>query len=307
MRLRRHYLLDDQALPGRPHSGMGEQFPFGGDAEGGCRSPPSRTCAWWRTVFAPRPSADAAAWRTSDICETRTERVIQPAARPSGAACRRRATMSPAPHPGARPCAGRRIAGTSKPALASSHAMMELEFHISPALSSSRPHTGVGRRGPATDLVAEHPQAAGPPAPYGAAGDDSPPPSLSVGHWRALDGVLALGEAHHERRVIEVARWTALDQCDEALVDPAVQAHHVAAGPQRQPVEVDRRAAHASAATARLAARAIPRMMIGCSMEPPRAGRDRAVRSSHPGRRSSHPRRVRRPPRRPCRPAWSLR
>jgi hypothetical protein len=59
----------------------------------------------------------------------------------------RRATTSPARQPGARPPAGTWIDSASRPLLAISHEMNELEFHISPARCSSRPHTGVGTKG----------------------------------------------------------------------------------------------------------------------------------------------------------------
>ena len=58
-----------------------------------------------------------------------------------------RATTTPACQPGARPPRGGRIASTSIPLLAITHAITAFEFHISPAASSSRPQTGVGTRG----------------------------------------------------------------------------------------------------------------------------------------------------------------
>jgi len=57
---------------------------------------------------------------------------------------RRRATTIPARHPGARPPGGGWIDPTSSPLRARSQEVIEFEFHISPAASSSRPHTGVG-------------------------------------------------------------------------------------------------------------------------------------------------------------------
>ncbi|HEY5188081.1 MAG TPA: hypothetical protein VII87_03525 [Solirubrobacteraceae bacterium] len=58
-----------------------------------------------------------------------------------------RATTHPALQPGARPPGGGEIVSAAIPAAASSQAVTELEFHISPAPSSSRPQTGVGRWG----------------------------------------------------------------------------------------------------------------------------------------------------------------
>src|SRR5450755_3011830 len=75
--------------------------------------------------------AALAAWRQAGCC----------------CACCRRATTSPAFQPGARPPSGGWIDSGSKPLLVISHAITELEFHISPPANSSRPHTGVGREG----------------------------------------------------------------------------------------------------------------------------------------------------------------
>ena len=71
------------------------------------------------------------------------------AGRGSGAAGRvsRVATTIPARHPGARPPSGGRIRSAPSPHCASSHEIKEFEFHISPARSSSRPHTGSGTDG----------------------------------------------------------------------------------------------------------------------------------------------------------------
>ena len=55
----------------------------------------------------------------------------------------RRATATPAFHPGARPRSGRLTASTSSPPRTISHATTEFEFHMSPVWSSSRPQTGV--------------------------------------------------------------------------------------------------------------------------------------------------------------------
>jgi len=46
--------------------------------------------------------------------------------------------------PGARPPGGGRNPSVGRPAVASTQAIIEFEFHISPAASSSRPRTGVG-------------------------------------------------------------------------------------------------------------------------------------------------------------------
>src|SRR6266508_275869 len=58
------------------------------------------------------------------------------------------AVTRPASHPGARPPAGGLIALVGRPLRASSHEITELEFHISPVPSSSRPQTGSAGRQP---------------------------------------------------------------------------------------------------------------------------------------------------------------
>lgn len=50
----------------------------------------------------------------------------------------------PAAHPGARPSLGGWISFTRRPLRVKSHEMTELEFHISPMSSSSRPQTRGG-------------------------------------------------------------------------------------------------------------------------------------------------------------------
>jgi hypothetical protein len=59
----------------------------------------------------------------------------------------RAAIRMPASQPGARPPRGNRIESRSTPVQASSQEVTELEFHISPSRSSSRPHVGVGTCG----------------------------------------------------------------------------------------------------------------------------------------------------------------
>jgi len=65
----------------------------------------------------------------------------------SGSVSWRRATTSPARQPGARPPAGGWIDSAERPQRAINQAIIELEFHISPAASSSRPQTAVGTWG----------------------------------------------------------------------------------------------------------------------------------------------------------------
>jgi hypothetical protein len=128
--------------------------------------------------------------------------------------CQRWATARPAARPGALPPAGGRMASVGRPLRASSHAITELEVHISPVSSSSRPRPGskarrpgradagpgVGRRSgaagsppprqrrrcpvrPAAHLVAQHPPAREPMAGHRASTDRGGP-----------------GHGHHQRR-----------------------------------------------------------------------------------------------------------
>ncbi len=184
----------------------------------------------------------------------------------------RRATTRPASQPGARPPGGGWSWSVSTPARASSHEISELEFHMSPVCSSSRPHTGVGTDGtrsrtrcararsfatrsglddrlvrigdgasaPSTDLVAEQPEPSRPSRPDRALGDDATLSSALVWDRRGLDDEPAVGDAHLQGGVEESAPRAMLDEGFDRLVDLPVQADHVAARAQRDPVEVDR-------------------------------------------------------------------
>jgi peptide/nickel transport system substrate-binding protein len=78
-------------------------------------------------------------------CETSGPRVRkQPALSPNGSVSCRRATTIPACQPGARPPARGQIDSAGRSLEATSQAMIEFEFHISPAASSSRPQTAAG-------------------------------------------------------------------------------------------------------------------------------------------------------------------
>ena len=163
------------------------------------------------------------------------------------------------------------------PARASVHATTEFEFHISPACSSSRPHTGVGivastsstrarRRGivgdpdriahcrvevgdrsapPPAHLVAEHPPAAEPPhahrprchhtarARRGAHRAPAPArPRTSPSAVRTISAAWNRSQ-----------RGPALPPGQHRLEQPAAPPHHVGAGAQGDPVEVDHRRA----------------------------------------------------------------
>jgi len=91
-----------------------------------------------------RGIAEVRAWKQAT--EERFRYTIEPLLLPR-AACWRRAIVIPALQPGALPRFGSWVDSTSSPLRARSHEIVEFEFHISPAPSSSRPQTGVGTCG----------------------------------------------------------------------------------------------------------------------------------------------------------------
>jgi hypothetical protein len=167
------------------------------------------------------------------------------------------------------PGRGHRLAAESppgsRPARATSHAITEFEFHISPARNSSRPHTGVGTDGtsaeqstcllgvvaqaswtldrlgdirddaiaPAAQLVAEVSEASRPAASDRAFGDDATLLAVAVGDWRLLDHEAALRHAHLKRRVVKLARRLPLERRCHRLLDASVQPNGVAARAER--------------------------------------------------------------------------
>ena len=182
-----------------------------------------------------------------------------------------RATAIPACQPGARPPAGGCSDSGASPLRASSHATIEFEFHISPAASSSRPHTSAGTCGarpstrsatagssveapravdrlvaigdvavaPAPHLVAEDPEATRPAGADRAARDDAALAGRATGNRRLLDHVAPHSDAHLERGVVEVARLPPREACPDRLEGAAAQPDAVAARTERQPVEID--------------------------------------------------------------------
>jgi hypothetical protein len=142
--------------------------------------------------------------------------------------------------------------------------MIEFEFHISPAPSSSRPPH---RRGylrnqlqyppgeilvlgqslgavdsfvevrddsvkPTADLIAEEAEATHPAAPDWTSGDGPPSRRVAIRHGGTLDRVATFCHVNHKRRVIEVEGASAFEQRDRRLEDPAVESHRVASGAQ---------------------------------------------------------------------------
>ena len=176
----------------------------------------------------------------------------------------------PACQPGARPPVGTRTDSTSRPLQVMSHEIRELEFHISPARLSSRPQTSGGtagtrsrrRRASAGRLSAAvgcrrlrryrgslrrasdgpRSERSGSVRPSGLRRHPRRPRRarpVVVAHGRLLDDEPPFRHAHHERRVVEIARRPALGTRCHSLVDTPVQPHGVPTGAEREPVELD--------------------------------------------------------------------
>src|SRR3954469_22645436 len=96
---------------------------------------------------------------------------------------------------------------------------------------------------PEPDLVAEDPKPARPATADGACGDHATLLATQVGDRRLLDHEPRPGDLDLERGVVEVARWTALDPRHQRLVRTTVQPDKAPACAERQPVEVNGRAA----------------------------------------------------------------
>jgi len=154
-----------------------------------------------------------------------------------------------------------------------SQEIVEFEFHISPACSSSRPpQMGVGTSGTSSSSrraqsgsslrrlglstassmsginpsrqrrtsyrkSARRANAAAPTAPS----PTTPRSSSSRPHRRLLDHEPRLGNVDLQRRVVEVAAITIVEPCRKRLEDASVPPNGVAAGAEWQPVQVDAR------------------------------------------------------------------
>jgi hypothetical protein len=154
----------------------------------------------------------------------------------------------------------------------SNQAMIELEFHISPAPTSSRPHTcrhlrgdlqqlssprqvrgeslrtvhgftGIGDHAitPAAQLVAEYAQPARPAGPHRPFSHDAAGSPIGIQDRRLLHHEPALRHPHLKRRVIQVADGTPGQPSSQPLVKPSVPTDGVPPGAQRQPTQVDAR------------------------------------------------------------------
>jgi len=183
---------------------------------------------------------------------------------------RRRATAMPAAQPGARPPLGSATSRASTPERSSSQEMTELQVHLSPARASSRPrpagapggdevdHPGCDGRigadqqravdsprgvrddavGPAAQLVAQDPEATGPPGPDGPLGDDTPSGAERVGHRRQLDREALPSHRHHQRAVVERAARPPLSRGDQCLEQQTVASYAGPARAERQPQQL---------------------------------------------------------------------
>ena len=93
--------------------------------------------------------------------------------------------------------------------------------------------------GPAAELVAEDAEAPCPASADRPAGDDPALLAVPAENGRRLDHESAFRHPDDERRVVEVARRATLEPRGEGLEDLSVQAYGMAAGAERQPVQIN--------------------------------------------------------------------
>ena len=185
-------------------------------------------------------------------------------------ACRL-ARVNPATQPGAFPFGGGAIARMSCAVLASAHDTSELEFHMSPVPSSSRPHVSGGtcgiicssartwteshrspavahrqpRRGPGCCPLANSGLRSGRRETCrGRAfltGPSQTMPRAVVGRFQTgpIDGVRRAVRTDPQSRVVQVAPRPMVPDCLHGLVDAPVPTYAVTARAKRQPVQVD--------------------------------------------------------------------
>ena len=96
---------------------------------------------------------------------------------------------------------------------------------------------------PEPDLVTEDPKPARPPTADSACRDHATLLATQVRDRRLLDHKPRPGDLDLKRRVVEVARWTPLDPRHQRLVHMTVQPDEAPACTERQPVQVNGRAA----------------------------------------------------------------
>jgi hypothetical protein len=94
---------------------------------------------------------------------------------------------------------------------------------------------------PAAHLVAEDPDPSRPAASDGSFGNNATLGSVAVADRRLLDHEPARRRTHFECSVVEVAGRPPFEPSRYSLEDAPVQPHRVAAGAEREPVQVDPR------------------------------------------------------------------
>jgi hypothetical protein len=93
---------------------------------------------------------------------------------------------------------------------------------------------------PTAHFVAEKAEGAREARPHRALGDDAALGLVAARNRPGLlDHELARGDGHDQRRVVEVAPRPLRAPGDERFVDATVRPHEVAAGAERQPVQID--------------------------------------------------------------------
>src|SRR4051794_11346294 len=96
---------------------------------------------------------------------------------------------------------------------------------------------------PEPDLVAEDTKPARPATADGAYGDHATLLPTQVRDRRLLDHEPRLGDLNLQRGVVKVARWPPLDLRHQRLIRTTVEPDEAPACPERQPVQVNGRAA----------------------------------------------------------------
>ena len=149
------------------------------------------------------------------------------------------------------------MGAVSIPLRAISHEISELEFHLSPALSSSRPHTGVGTCGTSSRIRVAHVGSSlrrewtvdglidvwdAPSAPAADfIAEQARPPKLlmadgAFGNNAAFRGALVPHGRHHD----DVGRWSELDFARGVVqLAPTAASHSRRAGFEDPPVDPD--------------------------------------------------------------------
>jgi hypothetical protein len=92
---------------------------------------------------------------------------------------------------------------------------------------------------PATYFVTKEPESASGACPNRPLGDNSTHGTVTSAHRCLLDHEPSFRDAHHERRVIEVAAISVFETRCQRLEDAPVQSNRVTARGERQPVKID--------------------------------------------------------------------